>query len=44
MFFLYFATWIALGVLNERLRRREIRIRSALARGGLAAFGSGVAF
>jgi hypothetical protein len=44
MFVLYFATWIALGVLNENLMRREIRIRSALRRGLLAAVGSGVAF
>jgi len=44
MFFLYFAAWIALGVLKERLTRREISIRSGLARGGLAAVGSGVAF
>ena len=44
MFFLWFATWIALGVLNERLTRREINIRNALGRGVLAAVGSGVTF
>ena len=44
MFFLWFADWIALGVLNEHLTRREIRIRPALARGVLAAVGSGLAF
>lgn len=44
MFFLWFAAWIALGLLNERLRRREIKLRATLARGALAAVGSGVAF
>jgi hypothetical protein len=47
MFLIYFATWIALGVLNEYLTRREtagINIRSALGRGVLAAVGSGLAF
>ena len=44
MFFLWFATWIALGVLNERLIRRKIHIRAALARGVLAAVASGMAF
>jgi len=44
MFFLWFATWIALGVLNERLKGLGIKIRAALARGVLAAMGSGVAF
>ena len=44
MFFLYFGTWIALGVLNQRLSGRGRNPRSALARGVLAAVGSGVAF
>jgi hypothetical protein len=44
MFLLWFATWIALGLLNEYLARHEIRIRSSLARGLLAAAGSGLAF
>ena len=44
MFFLWFAAWIALGILNERLARRKINIRAALARGVIAAAGSGVAF
>lgn len=44
MFFLWFATWIALGVLNERLTGPGIKVRAALARGVLAAMGSGVAF
>ena len=44
MFLLWFAAWIALGVLNERLRRGRIEIRAALSRGALAAVASGVAF
>ena len=44
MFFLYFGTWIALGMLNQRLSDRERNSRSALARGVLGAVGSGVAF
>ena len=44
MFFLWFAAWIALGVLNERLTGQGINIRAALGRGVLAAAGSGVAF
>ena len=47
MFFLYFAAWIALGFLNQRLTRREVpgtNIRAAFGRGVLAAVGSGVAF
>ena len=44
MFFLYFGTWIALGALSQRLGRGGIAPRSALARGVLAAIGSGVAF
>jgi hypothetical protein len=44
MFLLWFATWIALGVLNEYLLRRDIGIRAALTRGVLAAVGSGLAF
>ena len=44
MFFLWFAAWIALGLLNERLRWGRIEIRAALSRGALAAVASGVAF
>ena len=44
MFFLWFAAWIALGVLNERLTGPGIKVRAALARGVFAAVGSGVAF
>ena len=51
MFFLWFAAWIALGFLNQRLTRREItgtipgiNIRGAFGRGVLAAVGSGAAF
>jgi len=44
MFLLWFATWIALGVLNEYLIRRKLQARAALTRGILAAAGSGIAF
>lgn len=47
MFFLWFATWIALGFLNQYLTRREvsgINFRAAFGRGMLAAVGSGAAF
>ena len=44
MFVLWIAAWIALGLLNERLKRGEFQIRPALARGALAAAVSGVAF
>ena len=44
MFFLWFAAWIALGFLNQRLTRREVNLRAAFGRGVLAAVGSGVAF
>ncbi len=44
MFVVWIVAWVALGVLNESLKRREIEIRSALARGALAAVGSGAAF
>lgn len=44
MFLLWFGIWIALGFLNQCLTRREIHVRAALARGILAAAGSGVAF
>ncbi len=44
MFVVWIVAWVALGVLNESLKRCEIEIRSALARGALAAVGSGAAF
>ena len=44
MFVVWMAAWIALGLLNGCLKRRKIEIRAALARGALAAVGSGVAF
>jgi hypothetical protein len=44
MFFLWFATWIALGFLNERLTNGEINTRAAVGRGVLASVGSGAAF
>lgn len=44
MFVVWMAAWIALGLLNERLNRREIEIRAAFARGALAAVASGAAF
>jgi hypothetical protein len=44
MFFLWFAAWIALGFLNQRLAQRETKMRAAFGRGVLAAAGSGAAF
>ena len=44
MFPLWFAFWIALGGLNERIRNSEIRWRPAFSRGVLASVLSGMAF
>ena len=44
MFALWIATWIAFGVLNELLKSQQIEVRVAVARGALAAVGSGAAF
>lgn len=44
MFVLYFAAWMALGVLASRMAEPPIALRQALIRGLLAAIGSGVAF
>lgn len=44
MFFVYFAVWIALALLASRLAGPRIAPADTLARGLLAAIGSGVAF
>ena len=44
MFVVWFVVWIALGLFNERLNRRQAPFRAAVVRGLLAAAGSGVAF
>ena len=44
MFVVWFAVWIALGLFNERLHGRHAAVPAAVARGLLAAIGSGVAF
>jgi hypothetical protein len=50
MFFVWIAVWVALGILNERLRRlnapRSVStpMRSSLLRGAIGALGSGAAF
>ena len=44
MFLVWIGVWVALGGLNERLKRRGVEVRVALARGAIAALGSGAAF
>ncbi len=44
MFVVWIGVWVALGVLNERFRSDQARVRAGIARGAVAAVGSGVAF
>ena len=44
MFLVWIGVWVALGGLNERLIGRPVQVRVALARGAIAALGSGAAF
>ena len=44
MFGVWFAVWIALALFNGRLNARPVAVRATVARGLLAAIGSGVVF
>lgn len=44
MFVAWIAVWVALGLVNARLRRQPGGVREALIRSSVAAIGSGIAF
>jgi len=44
LFVLFTGLWVALGLLNGRVLQRRDSMRAALARGALAAIGSGLGF
>ena len=44
MFIVWIGAWLGVGILNEGLIRWPVEIYAALARGAIAALGSGAAF